>query len=226
MIRYVVSHRDRDEATKPLRPVRALRKARRIARRAGAPFAYRERGTTRWQQAANAWEAVDGAAKILARADVGTVAQINAGEVAGKPKAELAIRKVEVTPPPIQTVGNAKIDAIYTAVVREFDVGNYGICSRRAIAGTSSWSQHSPWPEPDEGANAWDIGARFTLLEDVAAYLYEQRNALPIGRIIFNRRVWDPERGWHGYYGADPHTSHIHVEGRPERGGTPRATCP
>lgn len=31
-------------------------------------------------------------------------------------------------------------------------------------------------------------------------------------RVIWNRRIWDPKRGWRNYSGANPHTAHAHIE--------------
>lgn len=29
--------------------------------------------------------------------------------------------------------------------------------------------------------------------------------------VIWNRRIWTPDRGWHAYTGASPHTEHVHL---------------
>jgi hypothetical protein len=139
-------------------------------------------------------------------------------------------KAVEFHPALVNTEGNSDIDKIYSEVLDIWrgKIWNDGICNRRAIEGTSSWSQHSPWPAPNPGSNAWDIGAKFDQLKIIAPWLVAKakHNDLPIGRVIFNHQIWDPSQGWHAYVGSDPHTSHIHVEGTPERQGTPRASCP
>lgn len=29
--------------------------------------------------------------------------------------------------------------------------------------------------------------------------------------VIWDRRIWTPDRGWHSYTGASPHTEHVHL---------------
>lgn len=229
MVRYVLRRSDRDGVSRPLKAAAVLRRARRALRRQDAPETRaKRRGQVRWRHFPDAEGAIDYARRAFP-GEVGQVVELAAGELT------LYLRTVETEPPTIQTEGNSKIDLIYTAVVRAFKVSNYGICSRRNIAGSSSWTQHCPWPAPDPGSNAWDIGASFSQLSKVKDFLfaealaYQRTNGsdgLPIGRWIFNRQIWDPVQGVHPYTGSDPHTGHIHCEGLPERTGQPRASCP
>lgn len=143
----------------------------------------------------------------------------------------ISTRIIDVTPPTVQTDGNADVDKIFTWLVRNEKGRNGGICNRRDIAGTGTWSQHSPWPAPDPGSNAIDWFA----YPDTMAELYEQGAALaqaakadpqnvPVGLILVGSKAWSPEVGWH-FSSAEYHR-HLHVQGRKTRTGTPRASCP
>ncbi len=182
---------------------------------------------------------------VLPRLDVGNVVLV---ESKGS-ELVLAIRVLEPVTAIAPTIGNEDIDRIVGFVEQRFPgADSYGICNRRPIDGTSTWTQHCPWPvdphwrahyftdaDGSSGSNAWDIGAPFALLERISDALDEQarlfwksdgEDGLPIGRQIFDHHIWDPVQDWHPYGGSDPHDGHIHVEGAFERTGSPRASCP
>jgi len=212
---------------------RRLRGAMRLVRRyiVGDKLRDKRRGDARWGRPRSRKPALEHFAVLLEKSTVGDLCLLV--PIGGK---QVWVRVVDVAPPLIQTEGNSKIDRIYSYVRTHYPrAGSAGICCRRLISGSSSWSQHSPWPRPDPGSNAWDITAGFRLMRKITYALVAEgvlwhnsggKEGLPVGRAIFNYRIWDPIQGWHAYTGEDPHTGHAHVEGTPERTGQPRARCP
>ena len=79
-------------------------------------------------------------------------------------------RIVDVSPPTKQTEGNDDIDKIYSWLTTEKNGRNGGICNRRFISGTTTWTQHCPWPDPNGGSNALDWFAQPDTMDE----LYEQ----------------------------------------------------
>ena len=135
----------------------------------------------------------------------------------------VATRAIEEKPPTIATDGNSDVDEIYSWLVRNVAGRNGGICNRRPIAGTSTWSQHSPWGGADPGSNAVDWFAA----PDTMDALYDQgaklaRAGLPIGLILVGSKAWTPG-GWGGSSAA--YHRHLHIEGKTKRTGTPRSSC-
>lgn len=129
----------------------------------------------------------------------------------------LALRIVETKLKLVDTTGNDRIDLIYSYIIDNFNgVVNWGICSCRDIAGTSDWSQHAY-------CNAVDLHASGSVMAAIfAAVIREaEANNLPVENIIYNRRIWNPGQGLHGYGGENPHTDHVHIDGRPNFNGTP-----
>jgi hypothetical protein len=131
-------------------------------------------------------------------------------------------------PPTRQTDGNSDIDKIFTWLVENENGRNGGICNKRNIAGSSQWSQHSPWGPPDPGSNAVDWFA----IPDTMDQLYEEGHRLanaasqepgsvPVGLILCGSTAWAPGVGWHPS-SAEYHR-HLHIQGRRERSGTPRS---
>lgn len=45
----------------------------------------------------------------------------------------------------------------------------------------------------------------------IAADAISNYKALGITQVIWYRRIWTPERGWHAYHGPVPHTDHVHL---------------
>jgi hypothetical protein len=139
------------------------------------------------------------------------------------------VRIIDISPPIKQTEGNDDIDEIYTwwtTNLKDSEWWNGGICNRRFISGTTTWTQHCPWPDPDPGSNAFD-GFRPTMSQ-----LYEtaddivsaaKHDDLPLGRIIVGQRQWTPSQEWH-FYGGEFHR-HGHQEGLRTRTGQPKGSC-
>jgi hypothetical protein len=128
--------------------------------------------------------------------------------------------------PTRQTDGNDDIDKIFTWLATNENGRNGGICSKRNIAGSASWSQHSPWGPPDPGSNAVDWFA----IPDTMDALYDQGHRLasaaqrepgsvPVGLILCGSTSWAPGRGW-APSSAEYHR-HLHIQGRRERSGSP-----
>ena len=112
----------------------------------------------------------------------------------------------------IDTNGNDKVDAVWSAVVAEFHgetfLGAY-VCKH--ISGTSLMSQHSY-------ANALDIGGpSMAFLNEVADWLFARRDEFSIETIIVGDRIWTRSGGWHAYTG-DYHY-HVHVDFTPHFSG-------
>jgi hypothetical protein len=110
------------------------------------------------------------------------------------------VRKVEVAPPLIDTIGTPAVDKLYTDVLIRFPlIESWGICNCRRISGSSSWSQHS-W------CNAWDMHASMSYLDQVYNYLNSRRAEYNISHLLW--RIPD-------------HFDHIHVDFLPAGVGTP-----
>lgn len=85
----------------------------------------------------------------------------------------------------------------------------------RKVAGSSSWSQHA-W------GNALDVFATKAELGQIARYLVRHARRRRVQTVIFDGRSWSwDHRRWVPYTGSNPHTSHVHVDFRPRRFGTP-----
>jgi hypothetical protein len=183
--------------------------------------ALKRRGSDRWGQFRPIDEALERLRKHLANASAGAVWFLRSDA----DTEDWAVRCVEDAAPLQETIGNSKIDRIYSEVTARWKVESWGICNRRYIDGTTTWSQHCPWPAPDPGSNAWDIHASTFTMGRVAKALAANAEKWEVGRGIYAGRVWDRVRGWHDSPGIG-HYDHIHVEGYPERTGTPRSGCP
>lgn len=155
-------------------------------------------------------EAVTRLMNKLKRSSVGQVWSMRAS------KGKLAVRVVEVKPPLVNTVGNDRIDVIYTEIFTKWkgEVENWGICNCRRICDGCPWSQHAY-------CNAIDIHGSTTVMAEIANYLVHNASRLKVAHVIYNRRVWSPEAGWHSYTGVSPHTDHVHVDCFPQGTGTP-----
>lgn len=226
--RYLVTKPDGNN-TRPLRLLGAKRKVRSLAAKKApddARFRLKIRGDefSTWRKSLSS--TMDRWTDLLKnRCQVGDVLVL---DISDQPYSILT-RVVDIAPPLIQTEGNSDIDTIWTYIKRDLntDFRNGGICNRRYIDGTTTWTQHSPWPPPDPGSNALDIFLRtMEQMYDLSNKLVAAANQgkLQIGRLIIGAKQWTPGSGWH-YYGGNFHR-HIHVEGLPTRTGAPRASCP
>lgn len=128
----------------------------------------------------------------------------------------IAIRKVNVKPPlQIRDIGgNARIDRLNALIVREFQgkgLQNWGVCVRRYIAGTTTWSQHSPWPQDSCESNAIDYGGSMYLLDQVFRYTQRLKaQGEPVGTVLWR---------------VSGHWNHLHLEAEPHRPGWPCSGC-
>lgn len=179
---------------------------------AGGPFRLRERKEP-WGPERSMTELLIKLKPKLTKGDVGDVWLIDTAKLWG-----LNIRKVETQPRIPDSPGTAPMDIVrfhlYTAFPR---LESWGICNCRRVAGSSSWSQHAY-------CNAEDVHAAFNVMEDATTWLVRQAQSglnLPVAQAIFNRRVWEPSRGWREYSGVSSHTDHIHISGSPMREGLP-----
>jgi hypothetical protein len=222
-IRYIVVRPDGSH-TRALRGPRAVARVRKYAKDIGPDWRIRRRGEPNSEARGDLDQTMERFRSMLEVSDVGERLILD-GE---RGKYNVAVIVVELKPPLMQTAGNSKIDAIYTYVVRTFKVRNGGICNRRVVAGTTTWSQHSPWPPPDEGSNAVD----FFAYPDTMSQLFKMADAivaeakrgdLAVGRVIVGDRQWTPAASWHDY-GGEYHR-HLHCEGSPTRSGLPRGAC-
>lgn len=46
----------------------------------------------------------------------------------------------------------------------------------------------------------------------IASYYVANAERLRVDNVIFNGRIWNKARGWHGYFGPSPHKDHVHVD--------------
>lgn len=143
------------------------------------------------------------------------------------PRIKYRITKEKYIPGVINTVGTYPIDVQHTGIIHESeemdDIGarSMGIASCRKIAGSSSWSQHAFNNAEDWGAPSMEKKKK------IAMFFRKYAATMHVEHIIFNRKVWS--RGdsaynwenWHTYTGEDPHTSHVHIDMTPNKGGTP-----
>jgi len=130
-----------------------------------------------------------------------------------------SIRKVEVSPPVMDTIGNERIDRIYTHVFRKYSFAqNWGIYACRRISGSTSYSQHA-W------ANALDIGASTPEQLNIVAQelVRAQEPGGPLEGIVYTvivaNRLWRKGEGWLPYGGI--YHSHVHVDASPNYSGIP-----
>jgi len=47
--------------------------------------------------------------------------------------------------------------------------------------------------------------------DQIAADAIKNHKALGVTQVIWYRRIWTPERGWHPYSGPSAHTDHVHL---------------
>jgi hypothetical protein len=142
----------------------------------------------------------------------------------------VATRVIMDEPPKLQTQGNSDIDKIYTYLTRNFKGRNGGICNKRNIAGSSSWSQHAPWPPPDPGSNAVDWFSSPDNMDELydqgrklAAAASKEPSSVPVGLILCGSQSWEPGRGWAPSSAA--YHRHLHIQGRRTRTGYPSGSC-
>lgn len=80
----------------------------------------------------------------------------------------------------------------------------------RNIEGTSKLSDHAKGLALD--FMSYTNMAQGTSLANHLVANYKQLN---VTYVIWNRRIWEPHRGWYAYTGRNPHTDHVHVSFTP-----------
>lgn len=59
---------------------------------------------------------------------------------------------------------------------------------------------------------AADVMTRNVAMGDqVASWFVNHPDIFGVVEVIWQRRIWTPDRGWHDYNGPSPHTDHVHV---------------
>ena len=128
----------------------------------------------------------------------------------------ILVREVAPTIALIQTPGNDHIDRVWTELIQRlgYTPENWGFCNRRYIDGTSTWSQHSPWPDGPggPGANAVDVHPRSMAEGDRMKNILDAMRTAghPVGPVLWR---------------VSGHYDHLHIPGAPERTGTPLGSC-
>lgn len=221
---YRVKWHDQGYSNRNLSLDGAMKKARAEMQGKRGPFQVSNQSADGWGPEFPALPAALAALKDRAKAvGIGDDAVIKGA----RQGTDFHVRAMEVqTSPPAPSNANAKIQRIWREVHENFkNVGSMGTCVRRPIAGSASWSQHSPWPHYDCTANAWDIAADAKTMNRIRTYLEKNAHRLDVGYVIHDRMVSFEGQNRHAYTGVDPHTSHVHVDCSPEQTGSPCGAC-
>lgn len=178
---------------------------------AGHPGSWqiRRRGELEWSGARGRPASTDRLAELIDRGEVGEAWQFRP---VATPAALYVVRKIEPAPPPTPpTAGTpaiAEIHAAYFGRFREHE--SWGIFNCRAVAGSTSWSQHA-W------GNAEDFSDGGVAAEDAGRWFNANRTKLPVAEIIGRGRIWTKARlseGWRDLSAsANQHMDHWHVSG-------------
>lgn len=104
------------------------------------------------------------------------------------------------------------LDKLRSQIVKKYgikksSIGWIGDAAHRARA-----SEHNP--DRDGSVDAIDVphSTKLGLDMNVLTSQLIASGDKRLQRVIWNRRVWDPSRGWRNYTGANPHTTHAHIE--------------
>lgn len=82
---------------------------------------------------------------------------------------------------------------------------------RTRFDGIMGDTAHQARKSDHNDGNALDIGiipARDPLGGQIAELVLADSR---VTYVIWDRRIWTPDRGWHPYTGTSPHTEHVHV---------------
>lgn len=136
------------------------------------------------------------------------------------------IRRVETEPKVVNVPsGNDGIDVNHSLIFgkegrkKHPRAESWGILNKRYIAGTTIWSQHSPWPQDSCTSNAEDFHAP-TLAEMQAICNDVEANGR-VEKMLLAGREWLPGTGWRYVGSYIDHFDHAHIEPLPTRGGQP-----
>ena len=156
---------------------------------------------------------------------IGDVVAVGTADPLGKPGSTWLARVVRKDPkpakpsepPPVKpanTAGNADIDRLHAAVWAAFpDLESWGMCNRRRISGSSTWSQHA-WCNAEDLHRDLNGKSYKASMDPVARWLEANRARYDIQYIIWRR---DPKCDDM----TNDHCNHIHVDMKPSGNGTP-----
>lgn len=188
-----------------------------LARYRGA-WEIRPRGRREWSGRRGRRGTAERLAEVATGGEVGGAWQFRP---LSNPNAIYVIRKIEVEPPVAvaPAAGSEPLKLIHAAYFRRFPSHeSWGIYNCRAIAGSTSWSQHA-W------GNAEDLSEDGVASEAAGGWLFANRNRLPISELIGLRRVWSRARASEGWRAlstsSHQHLDHWHVSADPLSSGRP-----
>lgn len=203
---------------RPLDEPKMLEKVEEVLGRYRGAWQIRPRGRRDWSGQRGRRGTADRLATLAGDGEVGFAWQFRP---LSSPTAIYVIRKIEVEPPVTgsASVGSEALKVIHTAYFQRFPTHeSWGIYNCRAIAGSTSWSQHA-W------GNAEDFSEDGVASEEAERWLFANRTKLPISELIGRRRVWSRARaseGWRALSsGAHQHLDHWHVSADPLSTGSP-----
>ena len=169
----------------------------------------RRRGESEWSGARDRAATTERLTELIGRGDVGEAWQFRPVVT---PAALYVVRKIEPAPPPTSpTAGTPAIAETHAAYFGRFgEHESWGIFNCRAIAGSTSWSQHA-W------GNAEDFSDGGVAAEEAGRWFNANRTKLPIAEIIGRGRIWTKARSSEGWRdlsaSANQHMDHWHVSG-------------
>lgn len=197
--RFVYFRRD-DTPSQPVTLLKTMLAAGRALESGAGPFTLTQDGDV-VKEGLTRVETLERLRGRLWRGDVGPVYRVR------DQAADIVFRVREVVPAvkQLDTNGNDKADAYWSAVKSEFpNITFLGAYVCKQIVGTSTLSQHSY-------GNAVDVGsATMAQLEDIADWAVAHADEFSLEHVIVNRRIWTRGEGWHPYTG-DTHY-HVHVD--------------
>lgn len=136
-----------------------------------------------------------------------------------------AFRRVRHVVEPANTEGSPDMDMIHAAVVAEFGGRGWGLVSvglyvnkpgEHGAIGNGWKGNAEDWEFNDSPSDTAGSDAR---LDELGKWLYNERNALPIGGVISQGEAWSIfYSGWEpyksGYDRFTRHYTHVHVSGK------------
>lgn len=104
------------------------------------------------------------------------------------------------------------LDKLRSQIIKKYGIKKSSIGWIGDRAHQARASEHNP--DADGSVDAIDVphaphlGIDMNILVSQLIASGDKR----LQRVIWNRRIWDPKRGWRNYSGANPHTAHAHIE--------------
>jgi len=204
--RFVYIRRD-DTPSQPVTLLATMNAAGRALEPGTGPFVLTQDGDVVKEELTRV-ETLERLRGRLYRGDVGPVYRIR--DRGGNPV--FRVREVIPAAKQLDTNGNAKADAYWSAVKAEFpDISFLGAYVCKNIIGNGI-SQHS-------FGNAVDLGApSMAALERIAGWDVDHAAELDLEHVIVNQRIWTRGYGWHPYTGETHY--HVHVDFTPSLSGS------